>query len=119
MEFKRPLWDGRCFPDLVRGLPEIDVPVAGVTGWLLQGKERQLVFLDIEAGVAVPPHRHGEQWGLVIQGEMDLTVGGVTRRVGPGDWYHIPDQVEHGAVFLTRVQAMDFFADRDRYRPKR
>ena len=51
-------------PDLVRGLPEIDVPVAGVTGWLLQGRERQLVFLDILHLAAVMGFLLVGAWGL-------------------------------------------------------
>ncbi len=117
-DFKRPLWDGICLPPLIRGLPEIDIPVAGVRGWLLQGGEQQAVFFDIEPIGAIPPHSHGEQWGVVLAGEMNLTVGGETKRMGPGDWYHIPARVVHSAEFLSRFQAIDFFADRDRWRAK-
>ena len=113
------LWDGTPFPDLIRNLPEIDVPITGVRGWLLQGPAQQLAFFDIEKDAPLSPHSHGEQWGLAICGEMDRTIGGETRRVGPGDWYHIPAGVVHSAVFLTRFQVIDFFADSDRYSIKR
>lgn len=115
-EFLRPLWEGTPYPALLRTLPSIPLPLAGAKGWLLQGAERQLVFFDLPAGARIPPHSHGEQWGLVIEGEMDLTVSGLTRRVKAGDWYHIPAGAEHTATFLTRVFVLDVFADRDRYR---
>jgi quercetin dioxygenase-like cupin family protein len=63
-------------------------------------------------------HTHGEQWGIVVEGEMELTIGGQTRRCGPGDSYHIPAGVEHGAKFLTHFRAIDVFADVDRYKAK-
>jgi hypothetical protein len=115
-EFLRPHWEGLPYPELIRRLPKAALPLAGATGWLLQGADRQLVFFDLPAGATIPPHSHGEQWGLVIEGEMDLTVSGTLRRVKAGDWYHIPAGAEHHAHFLTRVLVMDLFADRDRYR---
>ncbi len=112
------LLDGMPYDELIRDLPEIDLPVPGARGWLLQGEERQMAFFDLPEGGRVPPHSHGAQWGLVIRGEMDLTIAGETRRLGAGDWYHIPADVEHGAVFVTRIQVIDLFADTDRYRIK-
>jgi len=66
----------------------------------------------------VPPHSHGAQWGMVIEGEMRLTAGEETRDLKKGDSYVIPAGVVHSAVFLTRVYAVDVFADPDRYRVK-
>jgi quercetin dioxygenase-like cupin family protein len=73
--------------------------------------------MDIEpiGGGALLP---GEQWGIVVE-EMELTIGGVTRRYLPGDSYHIPADVEHAATFLTRVRVIDVFADANRYRAKK
>ena len=106
------------YPDMIQVLPEIDVPLEGVRGRLLQSADRQVVFFDIEPIGQVPIHTHGDQWGVVIEGEMDLTIGGQTRTYGPGDTYFIPAGVEHGATFRTRVRVIDVFADRDRYSPK-
>ena len=105
------------FPDLIMSLPEADIPFPGVRGWLAQAANRLVVFFDIEPIGEVPPHRHGEQWGIVVEGEMELTIGGHTDVYRKGDSYHIPAGVEHGAKFLTRVRAIDVFADVDRYKP--
>jgi len=35
-----------------------------------------------------------------------------------GDSHYIPDGVVHSAVFKTRTRALDFFADKNRYKPK-
>lgn len=111
-------WDGTAFPDLIRNLPEADVPVDGVRGWLMQGNGQQTVYFDILPGCEVPLHSHCAQWGIVVEGEMELTIGGETRRVGKGDWYYIPDGVEHGAKFDQRVNVIDVFDSNDRYHAK-
>ena len=108
-----------AFPEFVTNLPEADIPFPGVRGRISQAPSHQIIFMDIEAIGEVAPHRHGEQWGIVVEGEMELTIGGVTRRYRPGDSYHIPANVEHGATFLTRVRVIDVFADVNRYRAKK
>ena len=105
-------------PDMITGLPQVDVPLAGVGGWLSQGSGHQIVFFDIEPVSQVPLHSHGAQWGIVVEGEMELTIGGETRIYRRGDSYHIPAGVEHGARFLSHFRAIDVFADADRYRAK-
>jgi quercetin dioxygenase-like cupin family protein len=107
-----------AFPELITRLPEADIPIDGVRGWIVQGRDQQVVFFDIDPIGEIPPHSHGEQWGIVVEGEMELTIGGETRRHGPGDSYHIPAGVVHGAKFLSHFRAIDVFADADRYRAK-
>jgi len=111
-------WDGTAFPDFIRGLPEIAAPAPGIRGWLLQGGRTQAVFFDIEAGLRIPPHAHCAQWGLVVEGEMSLTIGGRTRRYRKGDWYAIAAGEEHAAEFHTRVNVIDVFDDGARYAAK-
>ncbi len=106
------------YPAMITNLPRVDLPLEGVTGWLLQATKQQVVFFEIQAGCSVPPHSHGEQWGIVVEGKMDLTIEGRTRRCQPGDSYHIPAGAVHGARFLTRFRAIDVFADADRYKAK-
>lgn len=107
-----------AFPEFVTGLPEADIPFPGVRGWISQAPSHQVIFLDIEPIGNVAPHRHGAQWGIVVEGEMQLTIGGETRKYGPGDSYLIPANVEHAATFLTRVRVIDVFADENRYRAR-
>ena len=95
-----------------------DIPLDGVRGWISQAADHQVVFFDIDPIGEIPPHSHGEQWGIVVEGAMELTIGGVTRTYRAGDSYHIPAGVEHGAKFLSHFRTIDVFADADRYRPK-
>lgn len=108
-----------AFPEFITNLPEADIPFPGVRGRISQAPDHQIIFMDIEPVGAVAPHRHGEQWGIVVEGEMQLTIGETTRTYRAGDSYHIPANVEHAATFLTRVRVIDVFADAHRYRPRR
>jgi quercetin dioxygenase-like cupin family protein len=107
------------YPGIITGLPEADIPFEGVRGWLSQARDHQIVFFKIEAIGEVAEHSHGAQWGTVFEGEMDLTIGGETRTFRKGYSYFIPSGVPHSAVFKKKTYVMDFFADRDRYKPRR
>ena len=110
--------DGTVYPEFIRNLPEADVPVEGIRGWLLEDGNRQVVFFDILPTAVVPPHSHCAQWGIMLKGEMDLTIVGVTRKVVKGDLYFIPEDAQHSAEFRSRVNVIDIFDAADRYKPK-
>ncbi|MFW9995551.1 MAG: cupin domain-containing protein [Candidatus Odinarchaeota archaeon] len=107
------------YPDIIRSLPEADVSLPGVQAWLAQGKNFQIAFFDIEPIGELPPHSHKAQFGVVLEGEMSLTIGGETKKYSKGDSYYIPEGVIHQAIFHTRFKAMDFFAEPDRYKIKK
>ncbi len=106
------------FPKMITDLPEIDISLEGVKGWLLQGKDRQVVFYEIESIGVIPEHSHGEQWGVVIEGEAKLVVNGVKKICRKGDHYHIPSGALHSVTIRTPVKAIDFFAEANRHKPK-
>lgn len=105
-------------PDIIRRLPEADIPFDGIRGWLSQADDHQVVFFEIEPVGKVPEHAHGAQWGMVIEGDMDLTIAGETRNYRKGDTYYIPRNVVHAARFNTKTWVIDFFEDNDRYNKK-
>jgi quercetin dioxygenase-like cupin family protein len=108
----------KVFPEPVTGLPRADVPLEGVTAYLSQGTGHQIVFMEFDRDVEVSAHSHGAQWGIVLEGTIDLTIGGVRRRYVRGDRYFIPAGVEHSAVIYAGYADATFFADPDRHRPK-
>lgn len=106
------------YPPIIADLPEADIPMAGVRGWLLQGASRQAVFFELPPGSVVPEHAHGAQWGVVIQGEIDLTIAGVRRTYRKGDTYEIPAGALHSALCPGGALILDLFSDAARYSAK-
>ena len=60
------------------------------------GEKIMMSLVEISANSEVPMHQHPhEQAGMVLEGEFDFTIGGVTSRLKKGDAYVIPGGVEH------------------------
>lgn len=106
---------GESFPEFIRSLPQVDSPLASLRGWMLQTGEALAMFYEIPDGVEVPEHAHGAQWGVVIEGAVEFTIGGESRTYGPGDTYYVPASVAHNAVIHPGFVGIDVFADADRY----
>ncbi|MBI5582613.1 MAG: cupin domain-containing protein [Deltaproteobacteria bacterium] len=106
------------YPPMIEKLPEIDIPVPGVQGRLFQGTEMQAVFFSVEGTGEIPPHAHQAQWGVVLEGEMELTVEGRVRRYNRGDSYYIPAGATHSIRILSPLKALEIFDEPNRYRTK-
>ena len=106
------------FPEFIKNLPEADLPVDGCRGWLVQSENGQVMFLTAEQQVKIPPHNHGDQWGFVIEGQMELTIGERTGTYRQGDSYFIPAGTMHKAILHKGFRALDYFADKNRYNMK-
>ena len=76
------------------------------------GKEMLLSATDIAADAIVPLHQHPhEQAGTLLSGEFELTIGGETRWLKPGDVYLIPGGMEHGGrAGETPARVLDVFS---------
>jgi len=106
------------FPGFIRALPMVDSPLASLRGWMLQTGQALAMFYEIPDGVDVPEHAHGAQWGVVLEGAVDFTIGGETRTYGVGETYFVGDGVPHSAVIHPGYAGIDVFADADRYSPR-
>ena len=106
------------YPEMVTRLPQADIKFNGLQGWIFQGFDQQMVFFQIEPIGKVTEHTHGAQFGMVLEGEMSLTMGGETRIFRKGDTYFIPKNVPHSAVFHTKVFVVDYFDEPARYKAK-
>jgi len=106
------------YPEMVTCLPQADIAFKGLQGWIFQGKDQQIVFMQIEPIGKVTEHAHRAQFGMALDGEMSLTIGGVTRIYRKGDTYFIPKGVPHSAVFHSKVFVVDFFDEPTRYKEK-
>lgn len=109
----------RGFPEIITDLPEADVQFKGVRAWILQSEKHQLVFFEMEPSAQVPEHSHDyPQWGIMVEGKMELTIDGKTKLIEKGDEYVIPAKAKHYARFLGKSRVIDFFSEKTRYKLK-
>jgi quercetin dioxygenase-like cupin family protein len=82
--------------------------VATRTFW---GDRMLMSLVDFQPGAIIPPHSHPhEQAGMLLSGEVRLTIAGETRPVKPGDIYIVPGGSEHSLVVGDRVaQCLEVF----------
>jgi quercetin dioxygenase-like cupin family protein len=75
--------------------------------------DRMLVSVaDLDANVKLPLHSHPhEQAGVVLSGELQLTIGEEMRNLKAGDSFLVPGGVEHGGrTGDGPVRVMDIFS---------
>ena len=107
------------FPAFIRCLPMADSPLESLRGWLLRADQGLAMFYEIPDGVEVAEHAHGAQWGVVLEGSVEFTIGGQTKTYRRGDTYYVPDSVAHSAVLSRGFVGIDVFADADRYQARK
>ena len=107
------------FPEPIQKLPKITLPFDGVTGYLVQGKKEQVVFIEFEQDTIVPEHSHASQWELVVEGKVDLTRDGQTQTYTKGDCFFIPKGQPHAARVHKGYHCIIFFDQHDRYHVKK
>jgi quercetin dioxygenase-like cupin family protein len=95
---------------------ELSAGVCTRTFWA----EKMLVsLLEFSPHSIIPNHKHAhEQVGIVVEGELYMTIGGETRLMKAGEAYVIPGNVEHGGkTGDTPARVFDAFAPvRDEYK---
>jgi quercetin dioxygenase-like cupin family protein len=106
------------FPEPIRNLPQADVPIPGVRAYLSQAPGHQIIFMEFSNDIEVPEHSHESQWGMVLAGQIDLSIDGVRRTYRQGDSYFIPKGIKHSARIHAGYADVTFFNQADRYRPK-
>ena len=91
----------------------------GVHIFTCAGQQLMLSVVELAPRSVVEPHSHPhEQMGLLLEGELTFTIGGQTRKLGPGDMWRIPGGVTHGCVAGDKpAKAIDVFHPvREEYR---
>lgn len=54
----------------------------------------------------------------MLEGQVELTVSGETRRYQPGGSYYIPAGAIHSAKLVAGTKIIEFFEEPDRYKRK-
>jgi len=105
---------GQFFPEFIRGMSEVDIPNPSIHAWMAVDK-CQVLFYEVPEGSTSPDDSHANEWGLVIQGRVDITIDGVTRTYGPGDTYYVRDGEIHSVVNHPGLIAIAVFEGEDRF----
>ena len=70
-----------AYPDFISAFPSIDVPFPEdiVQTAVIRSDAGLVAFFTFLKDLELPMHSHGDQWGTVIEGEIEFTIGGVTQ----------------------------------------
>ena len=102
------------FPEPILNLPEADIPFKGVKAYLSQAENHQLIFMEFSEAVDLPEHEHESQWGVVLEGRIDLVINGVQHSYKKGDQYFIPSGVKHSGNIFAGYADITYFNQKDR-----
>ena len=106
------------FPEPIRNLPRADIPMKGISAYLSQSEKHQIIFMEFDEDVDFPEHSHAAQIGIVLEGKIELTIGGEKRKYEKGERYYIPAGVKHSGRIFAGYADVTFFDEPDRYQPK-
>jgi len=108
----------KLFPEIIDRHPNADIPIDGLISKLIQAGDQQFVFMEFEEDIEVAEHSHNAQWGVVLEGEMELSIEGVPRTLSKGDTYYIEKDIIHSAKIKKGYKDLTLFNQRDRYKTK-
>jgi quercetin dioxygenase-like cupin family protein len=95
------------FPPEIAALPQFDGPF---DAYRLAADGCDVLFATYAAGTKIEPHRHdSNNVGVITKGQLILTIDGRHATYGPGEWYHVPPQVEHAASFAADSAEIEFW----------
>lgn len=106
------------FPESILNLPEADIPLDGLKAYLSQSTNHQIIFMEFEKDAVLPEHSHESQYGIVLEGQIELTINGQTTTYSKGDRYFIPKGIIHSGKIFAGYADMTFFNEKDRYNTK-
>ncbi|WP_166415577.1 cupin domain-containing protein [Cochlodiniinecator piscidefendens] len=104
-------------PKFIQDFSSIEIPFPDdvVSTNVVRSDQGLVVFFTFHKDMHLPPHSHKAQWGSVINGEIEFTIGDETRIYRPGDSYSIPEGVVHSANIKAGSVVIDVFEEADRY----
>jgi len=94
--------------------------VMGITGYYAHGSSLTFGYVEIRAGSHLPEHHHvHEQITYIIEGQLDMIIGGKSYSLTAGMYHVIPSEMTHSAIALTDYKAIDVFNPvREDYKPQ-
>lgn len=107
------------FPAPIRDLPEAHVLIEGIKAYLSQSDGHQILFMEFAEDASLPEHSHGAHAGFVLEGKIELVIEGQRLTCSKGERYFIPAGARHSAMVYKGYSDISFFAEPDRYTPKK
>lgn len=87
------------------------VLVSGITGYYTHGDNMSFGYVELEAGSIVPMHQHiHEQITYIMEGELDMVIGGENCLLTNGMYHVIPSNTPHSAFAKTFCKVIDVFS---------
>lgn len=92
--------------------------IEGISGKYIHGDQLTFGVVEVKKGSLVPlHHHHHEQITFILEGELEMTIGGETMTLKPGNFHVIPSNVPHSAVAHMDCKLIDVFSPvREDYR---
>ena len=82
----------------------------GITGHYVHGDKTTFGFIELKKGSSVPLHHHiHEQITYIIEGQLDMVIGGIAYSLTNGMYHVISSDVPHSAVAITDCKVIDVF----------
>ena len=106
------------FPEPIKNLPKADMPFARYEAYISQSENHQIIFMRFDEDIDLPEHTHESQWGIVLEGKIELNINGVKNTYTKGDRYFIEKEVKHSGRIFAGYADMTFFNQKDRYGAK-
>ncbi len=95
------------YPDKIRSLPRFD---GQFDAYRLAADGADVLFASYPAATDIAEHTHEtDNYGVILRGELRLTIGGRTERIGAGQWYHVPAGAPHAARFDVETEEIEFW----------
>jgi quercetin dioxygenase-like cupin family protein len=84
----------------------------GIQSRIFSGEKIMMAFMDVAPNLSDPGHDHPhEQCGIVLEGEIEMTIGDEVRLLKEGDAYFIPGGLPHGGkTFEKPCLVLDIFS---------
>jgi quercetin dioxygenase-like cupin family protein len=92
--------------------------VPGITGYYAHGTNMSFGYVELKQGASIPEHQHvHEQITFIVEGQLNMVIGGEPCELTPGMYYVIPSNTPHSAVAVVDSKVIDAFSPvREDYR---
>lgn len=94
---------------LIKDLPSKAL-APGLTGYYAHGENMTLGLVELEAGSQLAEHKHPhEQITYIIEGQLDMIIGGKPYSLTAGMFQIIPSNTLHSAIAPIDCKLIDVF----------